>query len=410
MKKLILSLIVIFVAYSGFSYTWENYGPESIKANKLCLFVCEYAEGIICLDTGMYVVNEFFGNDWEYYSNFNMPVIDAVQCNYNVDSILVVMGNGSYSDGIYSFNLITGQFQVLFYCINPNFICKYYSDGMYYVGYENGMLISDDGFTWNEISFFSGKNCEDIQIYNDNIAVAIDQPNDNVYWSEDSGENWETIDGEFKISKLLLHYWGYLSGICTESSSNCGYYKLSDYSMVWENEFFSEDLNTLGFDNDSRSFLGWHGSNVAHKGIARYTNYLSFFNQGLPNLNINDITSNDEFVGGSIVFCCTDEGIYYCVDYVGIDPLKEEDVQVLICPNPVKDKMQIKIKSDKVINEISSIEIYSNQGNKVDEINFESISSNECVIIWNKGNLPAGIFYLVLKTGNEQISEKFIIL
>lgn len=415
MKKLLLTLIAIFIVSYGFSYNWEIYGPENIKANKLNVFPSEYLSGVICVDTGIYIVNDFYGTTWDYYSYFNMPVIDVVECNYNVDSIMVVMGNGSYSDGIYSFNLITGQFQVLHYCINPSFIYKHYGNGSYYVGYEDGMLISEDGYAWNEISFFSGKNCEDIQIYNDYIAVAIDQPNDNVFWSEDGGENWEPIIGDYKIAKLLLNYFCNLFGICIENSSDCGYYKLTEYSMMWENKFFTENINTLGFDNDGRSFLGWYAANGEHKGIAKYfdytpTNYLTFFNQGLPNLNINDITSTDEYVGGSIVFCCTDEGAFYCTNYVGIETLKAENEQIFIYPNPVSNQATIRINLTEPIVKDISISILNNQGFEVDEIKLEDYTSNEIIINWNKGDLPAGVYYLVIKTENGHLSDKFIIL
>jgi len=415
MKKQLLTLIAIFIVSYGLSYNWEIYGPENIKANKLYLFPSEYFSSVICVDTGIYIVNDFSGTTWDYYSYFNMPVIDVVEIQYNVDSLMVVMGNGSYSDGIYSFNLITGQFQILHYCINPNFIYRDYGDGSYCVGYEDGMLISEDGYAWNEVSFFSGKNCEDIQIYNDYIAVVVDQPNDNVFWSEDGGENWETIIGEFKISKLLLEYFYNLFGICIENSADCGYYKLNEYSMMWENKFFTENLNTLGFDNDGRSFLGWYDATGGHQGIAKYfdytpTNYLTFYNQGLPNLNINDITSTDEYVGGAIVFCCTDAGVFFCDDYIVGSPEIKIHSNVLIFPNPVSNQTTIEINLAELSNEEISISFLNNQGQKVDEIKVDGNNSNEITINWNKGDLPAGIYYLVIKTEEGQISEKFIIL
>ncbi|MCD4737553.1 MAG: T9SS type A sorting domain-containing protein, partial [Bacteroidales bacterium] len=117
-----------------------------------------------------------------------------------------------------------------------------------------------------------------------------------------------------------------------------------------------------------------------------------------------------ELIGGSIVFCCTDAGVYYSQDYaVGVEkkPLQNK---ISLFPNPVKDEMKISIKSDKPINGISSVEIYNNHGQKVDEIKFESNSSNEFEIKWDKGNLPAGVYYIVIKTKKEYLSEKFIIL
>jgi hypothetical protein len=140
------------------------------------------------------------------------------------------------------------------------------------------------------------------------------------------------------------------------------------------------------------------------------TNYLTFFNEGLPNLNINNITSTYDFLGGGIVFCCTGGGVFYFTFGVGIDPVVEGQTKITIYPNPVKAKMQISIKSDKPVSEISSMEIYNNHGQKVDEIKYENISSIDFEIKWNKGDLPAGVYFLIIKTKKESWSEKFIIL
>jgi hypothetical protein len=49
-------------------------------------------------------------------------------------------------------------------------------------------------------------------------------------------------------------------------------------------------------------------------------------------------------------------------------------------------------------------------GIKVDELTIDNLGSEANEFNWNKGNLPAGIYYLVVKTKNETFSEKFIVL
>jgi sporulation protein YlmC with PRC-barrel domain len=95
---------------------------------------------------------------------------------------------------------------------------------------------------------------------------------------------------------------------------------------------------------------------------------------------------------------------------VGIDPVVEGQTKITIFPNPVKAKMQISLKSEKPISEILSMEIYNNRGVKVDEIEFKNNSSQETEVKWNKGDLPAGVYYLVIKTEKERLTKKFIIL
>lgn len=411
MKKLVLILILFFAIHQSFSYTWESYGPENIKANRLKLFSSEFPTGAICVDSGMYLIMDFYGQDWQYYSYFNMPVTDAVQHNPDSDSILVVMGNGGYSDGIYSFNRVSEEFSVIHYCINPNFIYRADEFTPFYVGYEYGLLTSQDGILWEEVSCFNNSNCIDIQRQDNKIAAAIDQPNNNVFLSADGGENWETISSNFKISEVLFSFSGDLSGICTENTENCGYYEFDEYSMLWDNKFITQDLNTLGFDSGKRAYLGWYNATGEYEGIAKFEtepeDSLIFYNEGLPDLNINDITSTFDYFGADIVFCCTNVGVFYCITGVGIDQVADNNKMITLFPNPVKDKMQITFKTG---DKITAIEIYNNHGQKVDESKPKNYTSEEINITWNKGNLPAGVYYLVVKTGKESLTRKFVIL
>jgi hypothetical protein len=322
---------------------------------------------------------------------------------------LVLLGNGTSDDGIYSFNLVSGQFKNLYYCMNPNVI---FNDGEnYYVGYENGMLISDNGYTWTEDAFFIGKNCLEIIMYFEYIAVAIDEPVDNVFWSENSGEDWEVIEGDYKISDLGMNYIGHLTGICTDNSMDCGYYELHNYILQWEEKLLTENLKTLGCDNNGKPFLGWYAANGIQKGIARYWGYsLTFFNQGLPNLNINDITSDDDIVGGSVVYCCTDGGVFWCVNYTWIETFNDNYNKIETCPNPVSNQTQFKIDLKEPYDSNLSIFVLNNDYQKVDEIKLENSPSNKIESSWNKGNLPTGIYFLVVRTKNEMVIEKFIIL
>ena len=89
---------------------------------------------------------------------------------------------------------------------------------------------------------------------------------------------------------------------------------------------------------------------------------------------------------------------------------KINELQINIYPNPVSTEMVIKLLSSEPIGNIRTIEILNNRGQKADEIKFENNFSNEFEIKWDKGDLPAGIYFLVIKTENEQLSEKFIIL
>lgn len=79
-------------------------------------------------------------------------------------------------------------------------------------------------------------------------------------------------------------------------------------------------------------------------------------------------------------------------------------------PDPVSDQMTIQFNLNGSVMPSCDISILNNCGIKVDEIKIGNQLSQGNKVIWNKGSLPAGVYYLVLKTKNETMTEKFIIL
>ena len=117
MKKLILIALVIFGNMQGYSYTWQSYGLEGITATNLYFyngFGEEEIPLIIMSDSGFYLRDETLPGSWLYFA---YPMKDAVLLNET--TILFVSGNGSYSDGIYSLYIPSGQIDVV-QCCQPN--------------------------------------------------------------------------------------------------------------------------------------------------------------------------------------------------------------------------------------------------------------------------------------------------
>jgi hypothetical protein len=82
---------------------------------------------------------------------------------------------------------------------------------------------------------------------------------------------------------------------------------------------------------------------------------------------------------------------------------------IRIFPNPVTNETLIQFDRDQM-ESILEISVLNNSGTKFDEIKFENSSSTGNKIIWNKGNLPAGVYFLVVRTLKGISTEKFIIL
>ena len=408
MKKLILILVSFLVISQSFSYTWQSYGPDTIQAINVCFFEPPFEYSIICSTNGMYLMDGYQGEVLEYFS---YPAKDAAQLNN--DTILFVAGDGSYSDGIYSLNVQSYQVEVIHYCINPNFIKYYEPGGIFYVGYETGLLLSEDGLTWSEEPYFAGKNCIGMEYYSEHIIINVSADVTHLYLSDDSGASWfEGSNNPGWITNMAIKYYGKLYGIFPDNSYSSGLWSSTNYGDSWVNEFYSTNMTDVAYVmNYDKILVCWNSAGEKDEGIAIYESPgFTFINDGLPDTDINRIKVLDLF-GGSIIYACTNNGVYSCGDYfVGINEHTTHSGSVDVFPNPVNSHTTIMVNLPEPINFDNSIKILNINGEIVDEIKFENNSFNEFEINWNKGNLPAGVYFLVIKTGKEILTEKFVIL
>jgi hypothetical protein len=93
-------------------------------------------------------------------------------------------------------------------------------------------------------------------------------------------------------------------------------------------------------------------------------------------------------------------------DYmVGTDERQDKDI-LSISPNPMTNYALIDLPDD--VN--GPVFILDNNGNIVREFSYAEYSGQNLRIKWDKGNLPAGVYYLVVTSAKGKSSEKFIIL
>jgi hypothetical protein len=407
MKKLFLIFLISVSNFAG--YSWESYGPQNIEAINICFGPYFFNPEMICTKDGMYLFNDN-NYEWEYYSVNGLPVQEGIFLDS--ETIILVTGDGTDSDGIYQFDIPTGQFTVLANCLSPNFIRYDDYGGKYYVGYESGVLVSDDGIIWEGIPLFDGKPCGEMAVQWNHLVILVFILPQNLFWSDDSGTTWNNSSSSAPFTRLTF-YGNDLFGVFPSESYSAGLYKSTDFGNTWDVEFWSMNMSDVCYDDyDGELFVSWNNTDTDYEGIAIYepdspTSELTFFNDGLPNTNINRIKYRP-IIDAFYVFVCTDTGVYSYV-FVGIEE-KTVDHNISIFPNPVSDEMHINLDLAEPINNNCKIEVVDNLGMKVDEIKVENTSSQEKKITWNKGNLPAGVYFLLVKTKNETLTKKFIIL
>ena len=394
-------------------YSWTLYGPQGIKANDICFNAGSAGYTVICGANGIFISDGINGT-WNNYTHGGLPVWEAIPLD-NTNNLLV-MGDGSTSDGIYRFNLTTHQFTSLKQLPSPTFI-KYCSiNQTFYAGSkQNGLWNSVDGVSWIAVPDFVSMPVSTMDCYNNTMVLSTGFYFQSVYNSYDSGLTWNHTNGNGNfLSYIAYHPNGKLYGIIPYSNSTSLRVSSND-GQDWEYCFFSNDgLNTLGFDVIGNIFVGWRNVGVP-KGIARYdpsSSSITFFNDGLPNLFINRIKTNP-LLSSITIFCCTDSGVYYSNDYLTGTSDKasiEDNLKVTSFPNPASSSMEIEISLPEVLGNSMSIVIYNTAGVIIPENLYHFIQTSETRIQVNVSNIPMGCYFYRLKSGKYDVIGKLVVI
>lgn len=405
MKTIIffISIVVSLQAYAS----WTSFGPEGITANKIRFAVDNQSHMVICHDSGVYLY-DLVSQTWTNHPA-TLPVLDA--CYLDGNKILVIMGEGTFSDGIYSFDPASGEFEIIEWVVFPHFICYDDDTDQFYIGHQAGLTTSPDGFTWTVVDPFINRNMVAMAAYQNHFVVSEMDNLLGVWFSDDSGVTWSapTI-GCPMISNLSFDFNGILYGIFPDSSYSSGLWSSADFGENWENEFYSLTMRCVGFDVQGWVLVGWHENPpLPQEGIAHYTpatGSLDFLNDGLPNLFINDICFNPS-MSAIALFCCTDNGVYISYDYyLGVQEHSAEvSSTMIITPNPAHVMAAISYRIPEEERE-AKLRIMDMSGSVV---LVSSLEKSEGVVDFDCSSIPNGI-YLVSITGlRSDVAKKLVV-
>jgi hypothetical protein len=397
MKKLTTLLIALTLALAGHTYTWNPVGPNSANISTIC-FDVGVPYWALCSDDGMYLYN-YGTNEWEYYT-YGLPVVGATWLSF--EKMLLVMGNGSYSDGIWTFDFGTHQFEVVEWSLNPNFLVFDNFNNVWWAGFQfGGMMKSADGLNWEQVPYFDGRSPCCMDFYYDHVVVSEVGNIFAMHYSDDGGETWQEAAGAPMITDMDFDGWGNLCGIFPDYSNSSGLWSSEDFGQNWDVMFWSDNMNAVGFDAAGEIFVGWKED----LGIAQYdpdapAPGLTYFNEGLPSLNINRIQVNPT-MSASAIFVCTDAGAYYCYDYmVGVEgPVSEDQTQIEIFPNPANEELHI--QSGFVIRKIC---LYNLSGDLMSE--YSPFEKNFKIRV---NELPSGIYFVEVSSTSGKTVQKVLI-
>ena len=415
MKKLFVYLLLIYLPVFSQTGDWTSIGPTDVKVNDYAnLFESQYFE-VLCTDNGIVLLD---GYNWYEFTYGGMPCNEAVQLDSN--NILIAMGDGTFSDGIYKFDLTTHQFEVQEWALKPHFIIYCPVINMYYAGCQIGLLNSTNGINWSYDSTYYNQNCIAMASCEDHLVLSTMEPDSSahaIYFSSDGGVTWNDASiGSPWISDFNFMEDGSLYGIFPNNSYSSGLWKSTDYGYSWGVEFWSVGMSNVHFNH--YLFVGWNENLRGDDGVAIWddsTSTLIFINEGLPNHTINDLAHN------KLIFCinvvaCTDSGAY-----MNCEPVVDVNDNITVnqfnlgqnFPNPFNPTTTIKYQIPEV--SFVTLKVYDMLGNEIETLVNEEkpVGAYEVEFNSHSGevrNLPSGIYFYRLQAGYFIQTKKMVLL
>ncbi|MCD4731577.1 MAG: T9SS type A sorting domain-containing protein, partial [Bacteroidales bacterium] len=380
----------------------DSVGPSDAHVNNFNTVYYNVLIEILCTSDG-FLINE--GGNWIEYTYGGLPAWSAVGLDPN--NILVLLGDGSWSDGVYKFNLTSHQFDIVEWIPFPNFLHYCEFDSTYYAGGEYGMWKSADGLSFTSIDYFDMKECVAFAYFENHFVVSADGE---IYCSPDSGETWvQASIGSPPICDMSFHDEGTLYGIFPGESYSSGLWSSIDFGENWDVEFWDVFMSSVGVDAEGNIFVGWENNGIAQWNPV--SQELEFFNDGLPDLNINKITTHPDIDCINIV-ACTDNGAYLLTNYlVGLEENKlgYHYHSLSNYPNPFDYKTTIVFSIEETCS--TTLSVYNMLGNNIATL-FSGLAEagQEYKFVFSGTALSEGIYYCQLQSGTKINAVKKMML
>jgi len=411
MKKLIIYFLMLIPALV-YGYTWNSYGPSGIIAYNICFNVGPQNYTVICTSNGI-CVSDGTGSLWNSYTSIGLPVWEAVP--FDNSNILLVMGDSNSTSGIYKFNFVTNQFFLIKQVIYPTFIKYCTSNQMFYVGTVGGGLMSSpDGLNWNPVPYFGSQSVVSMDFFNNHFVVSEGFQLNPIYCSSDTGKTWNPGYGHY-LTYIAFHPNGKLYGFVPISNSG-SIRESSDFGQSWNVLYWSQFISTIGFDVLGNVMVGWKSPSPSwiDHGIAKYDTSLHsmvFYNEGLPNFNINKITFNP-LLSSITLFCCTDSGVYFSHDYwTGMDKRNTLSGKITInnYPNPCSTQTNIEFDLPGNIGYPVKLSVYNYSGSIIKEEIYLSNDLKRPIIQLSTADFPPGVYFYRIQAGKYDITKKLMV-
>jgi hypothetical protein len=337
---LVFALLALAVCAGAFDCT--PFGPDAPLIYRADLQQNPLAMGASDAD-GFSTLYLFDGRDWESHPFWaqNFPITGI--CRLDDDAFMISMGNGSYSDGIYNFDLDTQSWEINEWFFRPNFVLYYPDGGMYYVGERDGLFRSDNADNWTRITQLGTDECDSFAWHGNHVVTN----NGNVIWySGDSGQTWQTSQ-MVMLEGFRFTSDGTLYALLDAGSDSDGLWRSDDFGATWDVVFWTDHLSCIGPDFAGYLPLGWEQQN--HEG-----NFLELLHPDGTRVPLSHVDLNSPVVELEIFplintpsfYVVNSSGLYYLTGFLPVEnddetmpPAQPWDLRVY--PNPAKTEINL---------------------------------------------------------------------
>jgi hypothetical protein len=410
MTKISLYLAVSIFCLGLHAFECNPFGPDVDQIRCANLNEEPSAFGVRVAEQELLVLlenGEF--NQYQYYAQ-GLPISGI--CRLDENTLMVAMGAGSYSDGVYNFALDTHQWTLNEWFFRPSFITHCPSNGKYYVGERDGLYHSSDAINWYRITALGMNECTSLAWHGQNMVC---NSGNAVYISSDAGVTWQQSSMSL-LSGFRFTDSGTLYAFMAVESDSDGLWRSHDYGNTWEIVFYSSNLAAIGPNFDALIPLGWSQPNQEDCYLALLNG-----NDELIPLEHADLMSPvveiEPFplINTPSFYVINGSGIRYLTNFGASSTedalLPSTALSLSAYPNPARERCQIKLQDDFSHN--SELSIYNSRGQLIRRIP----TAGKRELSWDlrdeQGNiLPSGIYLMRLtdQGGRVKATSRMLVL
>lgn len=338
--------------------------------------------------------------EWQRYNSQNLPVKSIyVQSSNN---LLVALGDGTDSDGLYSFDLDSHQWNLIQWFSDPNFVKFNPVNSLYYLGDNTGLYQSDNGSAWQHINSIGNGQSNSLDFYENYLVVNCGSQ---VFYSADSGVSWSPANGN-NLSDFHYTADTYLFSVMHVGSDSDGIWCSDDFGLNWFPCSYCSCVCELGPDFNGYLTIGRDESDQPAQYVALYHpgDQICFCNHVSLDSPVKQMDTFP-WVNTPSFYVLNGQGCFFLTDFLTgnddqlIPAIMRPNLSVF--PNPVHNGASIMISGKLKGNE--KLSLYNLKGQFIKTISItNAVSGLERISSLDLSELPAGMYLLCLQDRNSR--------